>query len=331
MGRNIKGFSLIEMAIVMVIFGLVLASASSILTLFVNRGGSEKTRQMIASDKSALISFVQKDKNLPEQDDFSTSVSYPQDSFNHQFFYYADPILDKTMSGWNLGDLTDINTVCGSGYTNTEVWICNNANCADAADYVKISNIAFVIASGGENKVMQTTDNNGIIKVYPQGTDAIVSSSDANLAMKYDDIVDWMSLDELRSKVGCDGESIRFVTQAMPYAQKDTAYSVRLYVEGGIPYANGSTAEYGFKIEDDNDNAQLITDGLHFYFSASDSDELKTTASTYEKGQFVRIAGNSSNFSQQTYKITIEVQDKAQKAKSEDTKYSRTFILNAAN
>jgi len=330
MGRNIKGFSLIEMAIVMVIFGLVLASASSILTLFVNRGGAEKTRQMIASDKSALISSVQKGKKLPIQSAFSTSVSYPQDSFNHQFFYYADPILDKTMSGWNLVDLTDINTVCGSGYTNTEVWICNNANCADAADYVKISNIAFVIASGGENKALQTINNNGIIRVYPQGTDAIASNSDTDLKMKYDDIVDWMSLDELRSKVGCEGESIKFVTQTMPYAKKGTAYSVRLYVEGGIPHANGSTAEYGFRIEDENDNAKLITDGLHFYFSADDADELKTTASTFQKGQFVRIAGNSSNFSQQSYKITIEVQDKAQESNDNDY-YTRTFILNAAN
>ncbi|WP_415238550.1 type II secretion system protein, partial [Seleniivibrio woodruffii] len=52
--KNERGFSLFEMAIVLVIFGLVLASASSVLTLFVNRGGSEKTRQMMEANKNAL-------------------------------------------------------------------------------------------------------------------------------------------------------------------------------------------------------------------------------------------------------------------------------------
>lgn len=333
-----KGFSLIEMAIVLVIFGLVLASASSILTLFVNRGGAEKTRQMMVSDKNAIVSYAQTNKQLPDNDsdavtdnDFEDAVSYPADSYNQNFFYYPDPNLWKETWGLTNAAFGNISVVCGLSSTNTSIRLCESKACTSPTS--TINNVAFVIVSNGENKIRQTAVSSNIINVYPQGTDLVgINDSDVSTTkMKYDDIVDWISLDELRSKVGCDGESIKFMTQTLPYAKKGTAYSVRLYVDGGIPYVgSGNVAQYGFKIDDvDNDNAELRTDGLKFYFSDSDTNELLTTASTFSQGSFVRIAGNSSNFSQQVYKITIQVQDRAMAAQSKT--YTRTFIINAVN
>ncbi len=332
---NDKGFSLIEMAIVLVIFGLVLASASSILTLFVNRGGAEKTRQMMVSDKNAIVSYAQTNKELPDENDtetdndFEDAVSYPADSNNQNFFYYSDPNLLKSTWGLTNAAFANISIICGLSSTNTSVKLCENKACTSPTS--TISNVAFVIVSNGENKIRQTAVSSNVINVYPQGTDLVgIDDSDVSTTkMKYDDIVDWISLDELRSKVGCDGESIKFMTQTLPYAKKGTAYSVRLYVDGGIPYAGtGNVAQYGFKIEDVDDNAELRTDGLKFYFSDSDTNELLTTASTFSQGSFVRIAGNSTNFSQQVYKITIQVQDRTM---SSSAHYTRTFIINATN
>ncbi|TCK60615.1 type II secretion system protein [Seleniivibrio woodruffii] len=328
--KNERGFSLFEMAIVLVIFGLVLASASSVLTLFVNRGGSEKTRQMMEANKNALVSYVQANYELPTTDEFSGSVTYPTDGYNINLYYYVDPILDKSMSTWELDSLSpEINSVCGASYTNTQVIICTTAAC-DNTDTNKttVENVAFVMASGGDNKNLQTADVSGVVKVYPQGSVIDANTTVTNRAEGYDDIVDWISLNELRSKVGCDGEYIKFTSQMMPAVKKSTSYSYNFYVEGGIPF-NGTSnqAEYEWRFTD--------TDALGFSVTRRDYNDsqigtaLDGGSSSWVQGHHLKISGNSA-LGKSQYRIKIDVRDKAQKAKDINSNgYTRTFILNA--
>jgi prepilin-type N-terminal cleavage/methylation domain-containing protein len=346
MNTKIKGFSLVEMAIVLVIFGLVLASASSILTLFVNRGGAEKTRQMITSDKSSIVSYVQTNGQLPTVaipnatpiTDFWRNVSYPIDGYNVDFFYFSDPILDKSV--WNLAALPAFNVVCGATGTNTLVQICNDLNCSAPTT---VNNIAFVIASGSENKNVQTgvttAAGTNTIRIDFQGTAGVdnytntnpnVRPVDFNRQEAYDDIVDWMTLDELRSKVGCDAEAIKFMSQVMPPAKRGADYTYNFYIEGGVPidavYGGTHVAEYEWNVfgKPDNDNTLLNSIFNFNVVRNSVPTGINTLSNTvYTQGAFLQVTGNSSSFTQGQYIIEINVRDRA------NTTYTRKFILNA--
>jgi len=337
--KNERGFSLFEMAIVLVIFGLVLASASSVLTLFVNRGGSEKTRQMMEANKNALVSFVQSNYQLPTTAvdntapfiDFQHNVTYPTDGYNTVFTYYADPILDKSIADWDLEDITDqvtVNSVCGASYTNTAIQICTNADCSASTT---VANVAFLMISGGENRGVQTADSTAAsgVRTYTvrtQDTAAVEFVDDEDRTAQYDDIVDWISLNELRSKVGCDGEYIKFTSHMMPAVKKNVAYSYNFYVEGGIPFkGNNNYPEYEWRFTD--------TDALGFTMTKRDNNDsqigssLTSGDSGWVQGHHLKISGNSA-LGKSQYRIKIDVRDQAGK-ESGSTGYTRTFILNA--
>ncbi len=350
MKDNVKGFSLVEMAIVLVIFGLIMSAASSILVLFVNKGGAERTRKMVESDKNAIYSYVSSNRELPTKTLFLSSVTYPTDGYDRNIHYFADPILDKSNGWWNSGSdvYNDIvNTVCGSYYTNTEVWVCKNSTCADSdTDRTAVKDIAYVVISGSENKNIQTGVNTAVksgtnvIRVYPQGSDKVDDyASDMNRVEKYDDIVDWVTLNELRTGSGCDPEQYKFLSQTMPAASTDAEYVFNFYVEGGIPIASDNTAnanaEYNWSVEEEVDTGDpKITDNGDFGFkvvsSAGTETALTTDGATDEQGAFLRLSGNSTTYDSQQYRFRVTVTDKAYEAKpSAEHKYTQTFILNA--
>lgn len=343
---NKKAFSLIEMAIVLVIFGLILASASSVLTLFVNKGGAERTRKMIESDKSSLYSYVTGNKQLPNS--MSTVVTYPTDAYNKNFYYFSDTILNKTISGWNLNQpgMSDVNAICGAYYTNIQVQVCTNASCSSHND---VNNVAFVIASGGDNKNIQTSavlsSGTYVVKVYPQGADAKDDyTTDMNRTEKYDDIVDWVTLDELRNKAGCGAERFSYLNTTMPAMLEGSLYSFNFYVTGGVPFAyyNSSSSqyqpEYMWKVDDRGGLDSSLTSplpadptvGIFTVRHADGSVAGKLTTTTDEvQGAYLQLAGNSTSFDQSSYTITITVTDKASALGSTSKPYTKRFMVNA--
>ncbi|MGE4319258.1 MAG: type II secretion system protein [Deferribacterales bacterium] len=348
MKDNVKGFSLVEMAIVLVIFGLIMSAASSILVLFVNKGGAEKTRRMVESDKNAIYSYVSSSRELPTKTLFLSSVTYPTDGYGKQVHYYADPILDKSIGWWNAGsDVYNnvVNTVCGSYYTNTEVWVCKNATCADSdTDRTAVKNIAYAVISGSENKNIQTGVNTvvksgaNVIRVYPQGSDAKDDyTTDMNRAEKYDDVVDWVTLNELRTGSGCDPEQYKYLSQTMPAASTDSGYVFNFYIEGGIPIASDNTAnaqaEYNWSVEEITGDPKITSNGSFGFKvvnSAGSESSLTTDGVTVGQGAFLRLSGNSSSYDSQQYRFRVTVTDKAYAAKpSAEYKFTKTFILNA--
>ncbi len=254
---NRNGFTLIEMAIVLVIVGLLIGMGVGMIGPLTNRAKMNETRDSLSANVEAITSWAASNNRLPagytELDSLSI-LSKKTDAWGNWFYYFYDPLLSPTPGN-----------ICGRKTTN--LTICKTLACAPSD---RISNIAYAIISAGENYNPQTgiipcpTGVSGIcLGVYETGENnggnGIDNCTDTtncptlNIPVltppfiriqrpvseiePYDDIVKWVTLDELRSKTGCQGAQLKIVNNELPYGSVLNAYSVTIIADGGFPFS----------------------------------------------------------------------------------------------
>lgn len=308
MKRRNNGFSLVEMAVVLIIFGLVLAAASSILTLFVNKGGSERTRKMIESNKNALFSIAASEGYLQaaavDTKPANISLNYPKDAYGTAFYLITDAALGYTTAK----DQLDYKPICGANGTALTLDICDDIDCNTSTT---VTDVAFVIISGSENKNVQTESVSGAVKIYYQGQSVDdQTATGINRVEKYDDIADWVTLPELRVKAGCDPEKLRFLDTAMPVVQDGEPYNFDIYAEGGVPYAKSgapTVSEYDFTLDDDDG---FLGHGVTMtVMSESTAVGVLTALNPSEKGTHLSFTGNATTMPNASYRVIITIED----------------------
>lgn len=343
---NRKGFSLVEMAVVLIIFGLVLASASSILTLFVNKGGAERTRKMMEANKNALFSIAASeqypylmdtatdDMTAGEMNAELSDLSYPKDAYGRDFLL----ILDSALGYTDAKDELEYSPICGTDSTTMTLRICNASGdiatvCDESSEYSEVSDVAFVLVSGSVNKNIQTDLNtsDNSVTVYYQGQDGAddhpYGVSGSQTAQQYDDIVDWVTLPELRAKAGCDPQKLRLLDSSMPVVQEGEDYNFSIYAEGGVPYADGTNEEYLFTLAEDDDFLATTVS-----IDVIDSDG--TVASNLNadgvngQGTHLQFSGNATPVANSVYRVIITVEDNSSGVSSgADNSITRTLYI----
>jgi len=235
--RNVRGFTLIELAIVLVIVGLLIAAGASLVGPLTRRAKITETQQTVEAAVASLISYAATNHRLPTGSEFPAAVRNSNDSWGRPLTYYFDPNLTAILAG-------STDAVCGRRTTNFT--ICRDVACTAATN---IPNVAFIVVSGSENFNTQTgviapggcPAGQTCIGVYDIGTPNIDDfPTDVNRPEEYDDIVRWTTLDELRSKAGCQGTQLRIINDSLPFGQVGVAYNnVSVFADGGVPYAAG--------------------------------------------------------------------------------------------
>lgn len=309
MKRNTRGFSLVEMAVVLIIFGLVLASASSVLMLFVNKGGAERTRKMIDANKNVLFSIAASDGYLQDTPIESRAanagtsyVTYPADAYGKGFHV----MIDGTLGYTDEKDRLDYSPVCGTDRTVMSLRLCNDDECSSPA---VINDIAFVLVSGSANKNIQTDADSGVVTVYTQGDDGIDDySGDMDRPEMYDDITDWATLPELRTQAGCEPRRLRLLDTSMPMVREGEWYSFRIYAEGGVPFRQSAVSEtvpeYDFTLVDKGG----LTFNFRFFVKGETSDS-ELTLGVPGRGEYLMIEGNTTPVGTEPYLVKILVED----------------------
>jgi prepilin-type N-terminal cleavage/methylation domain-containing protein len=327
MSKSRNGFSLVEMAIVLIIFGLVLASASSILTLFVNKGGAERTRKMIEANKNVLYSIAAADGEYTAAT--INSLTYPTDAYGVGFEVFIDPTLFKYINlPSNNKKFLDYSPICGTDSTTYSVNVCTNAACTTSTT---VNDVAIVIASASANKNVQTNEASSVFTIYLQGTNADDFTGDFTRAEGYDDIVDWVTLPELRAKAGCDPQKIDFLSTDMPDIEEGQEYSFSIYPKGGVPFENtngGDISKYNFELDDIDELTDAAT-GIKITMETDDGEELNEGNPTSSApGTHLVFSGNAASSLDDSYRVRITISDdSATVSGNNNNKVTRTLYI----
>lgn len=235
MMNNQAGFTIIEMAIVMVIIGLIVGFGASLIGPLSIRAKRIESTETVAAGAEAIVGFAAANNGvLPTAAQFPTIIKKRNDAWSSPIEYIYNAALADGLP--TTGDL------CTRRTTRISLRQCPDAACTAP---VTVSNVAFVVLSGGENFNNQTAGSlavNGatVINVYPYGVGNVDNlAAGINRPEPYDDIVQWATLDELRAKVGCRGPQLAVLNNELPPGRLTSPYSAAVYVDGGVPFAAG--------------------------------------------------------------------------------------------
>jgi prepilin-type N-terminal cleavage/methylation domain-containing protein len=306
MKNSQSGFTIIEMAIVMVIIGLLVGFGTSLVRPLSIRAKRMESTETVEAGTAAIVGHATASRGiLPTAAQFPGIIKKRNDAWTHPLHYIYDANLaDGNPASGNL---------CTRRTTRITVNQCQDAACSSS---VTVPNVAFLLLSGGENFNNQTggsaaVTGSTVINTYPNGLDSIDDySGDLNRSERYDDIVQWATLNELRSQIGCRGPQLSILNNELPPGKVANSYSAAIYVDGGVPFSSGG--EYLWCIEtpsgtspaglDFRDHTATSTIGC-----TTDGSNLSETNGAWTDADFVEIDGTPTTAG--SYLITIWVRD----------------------
>lgn len=199
-----SGFTLIELAIVLVIIGMLVGMGAGLLGPMTERLKLSQTREAVDDAYAALLGYAAANRTLPAA--LANLSSRTKDAYSADLLYY--PVSGITGS--------DLCTNSGTYFTVTD-------------EGTSKTNVAFIIYSIGRNACNETGTASPFTKsiVGTVGTCA----SDANAG--YDDTVKYIDIDQLREQI-CN--AFKIVTDTLPIGKEEVSYaSTTLEATDGTP------------------------------------------------------------------------------------------------
>ncbi len=329
---NSRGFSLVEMALVLVVVGIVIGIGAGMIGPLTTMSKTRESREILESDIASVSSWSASNNRLPtftptppDTTRFDQIVRSPVDSWGRPLMYLYDANLAPSGSNVPTKD-----TICGR--KTTAISITDTT----VIPTVTTNNVAFVIISQGEDALTQTTLNGILNGVALNGV--IAGSGAATGTITRDptisDIIRWITLDELRSKVGCQGAQLRIVNNELPPATVASIYpNITLSIDGGATAAS----TYRWCIE--SIAATPLPTGLTFTTttpalpirvtpantcaSLPEASWGVVTASPY----LLTISGTPAANMQGAYSFTLYVRDNNDTTGANDNITSKAFVL----
>lgn len=202
-----SGFTIIELAIVLIVIGILLGVGASLVGPLTKRIKRSDSREVVKAAKEAVLGFAVKYKRLPDTTEFANNIKN-LDAWGNTLFYYTDNSLTTgnicyvSFTGFRIDDQCPTGEGCGTGHS-----CCKQDG-------------AFIILSKAENGGNDTS---------PSGLPPFIILEQSDT---YDDIVAYGSIPELKNNVlACAG--IEIVTTTLPNATEDSLYTTTLIGRGG--------------------------------------------------------------------------------------------------
>jgi len=311
-----QGLTLVEVAIVLVIFGLIIGLGTSLIGPLTKRAKITETRDIVNAAVESEKGFAAKNNRLPTNTEFPQAVRNPNDAWTKPLVYFVDSSLTTSSNNPSEG-------ICGRKTTN--LIVCTDVNCNN-----QIPDVAFIVVSGGPNYNVQTgpsttspcPSGKTCYKVYPQDTPNVDDyPNDFTRQEEYDDIVKWVTIDELRIKAGCQGAQLKILNNELPSGLVNSDYKATIYAEGGVPFQSGG--KYKWCIQGN------LPSGLSFDPHTLSSEDVSYCSSLSEASwvQADKLKINGKPTAQGTYPLTFFVRDNQDPIGSNDNIAQKTLVL----
>ncbi len=308
--KNIKnaGFSLIELSIVLVIMGILISFGTGMIAPLTKRVKYTETKEVVNAAVESIISFAAANNRIPTTSEFPNIVRTTRDAWAKDLYYIPDV---------NLDDLNAVG-VCGRKTTGITVRIPKDT----PPYYIDIFDVAFVIVSGSENYNIQTNKNDvsGRVTVYQTGTiniDDYDSATDMNRPETYDDIIKWITLNELRAKTGCQGSQLKIINNELPYGFQNSQYSATVFADGGVPFGSGGKYKWC--------RQESSPTGLTFNPSTLSANALGLSENLWGQADRLTISGTPTAFG--NFTLTVFVRDNNDTSGANDNITQKTLVL----
>lgn len=216
-----RGFTLVELAVSMVVIGILLGLGMSMVGPLMTTIKVRESKENLGAAVESINSWASGNNRLPDTDDTKPDTYWKNiaktstDAWGRDFIYLYDT---------NLAPVTATkDTICGRRTTAISLIDSNNST---------IQNVAYVVLSQGDDATTQATLNGAVPE---SGAATGIITLDA----KVSDIARWVTIDELRTKIGCQGAQLKIVNNELPFGNKSTAYGpLMIYADGGTQSGN---------------------------------------------------------------------------------------------
>jgi len=277
-----EGFTLVEIAIVLVIVGLLISLGAALLGPLTKKTKMTESREVVKTARDAFLGFVVKNGFLPREEAVATppcinascqvgTTCDPfcevgvrrSDSWGSNLMYYAADEIEG--AGRNA---------CGVNTTAMQVNDCQSGTC------VTKTNVAYVIYSLGADVNGECTGTTSpyTVRLQDFGYDAGCVPNPTNPQFRYDDIVQYISLDEIRAAMGCAQPLAITSPTTLLQGEEDSFYSYSLQAIGGrSPYTWQAWSGSGLTL---NTASGLISGTINYKTSAPNAGELSNCTET---------------------------------------------------
>lgn len=284
---NNRGITLVEIAIVLIVIGILIGLGASLIGPLTKRVKLNETRGTVKQAKESILGYAVKNGFLPA--DLDSAGAKKLDAWGRELKYYPASELSS-------GD------ICGKNTSSMQVYECVNTDCSV---YLIKSNIAFVIYSTGDDAEGSCTGTSSPFYVREQGMPytAPCTYNPTSPQFYYDDVVGYASLDEIRSLRGCPQPLTITSPATLPEGEEDIFYSYSLQAIGGKPpYTWTGTAGNGLTL-----NESGLISGTINVNSSSNTGELTTCSGSIQINATVNDSAGSPPLSS-TFTVPVRPQ-----------------------
>jgi prepilin-type N-terminal cleavage/methylation domain-containing protein len=342
-----EGFTLIELALVLMIVGIVLGLGAGVVGSLLKDTAVKKTKETIDATFDAVVGFTASNKRLPATaptNEFLPILRTPTDNWGRTINYVYDNNLIAAPAGGA--------DICGRRTTTLSIRRCNYNPCTDAdlASWTDISNVAMIIWSNGPNYNNQLLDDNnrtinvntgpfaGRVRASMLGTQDVPAVGNPT-GLEFDDIVKWVTIDELRTRAGCQGSPLKILNNELPFGSKSINYVwnvnplATVFVEGGVPYTSvggnyrwciQTTAPTGITVRSFYLNLG-VPQSADITLSVFNADCLTWPEANWQRSDKLIVSGQPST--EGSYGLTFFVRDDQDSGGANDNIEHKTFVL----
>ena len=354
-----RGFSLIELSVVMVIIGVIIAAGITIYKPSVINVMDAKTKIIISANIDALVGYSAVQQRLPSHEGYPSLVRSQKDGFGNDTIYIP------------AHGFTGLRSVCDTSFTNLSL--------VPRRGGARVNNVAFIIQSYGND------GENDLKREYPsQPPDDDDGNNDGNndgkhdgkydgkhygrhdgrhdgkhwdnddqeddvpfdigkktiytvptwvggndKAIAKDDIVEWATMAEIQAAAKC-GPALRITTTNLANGVDRRPYLSDIFALGGTHFRSGGNYEWC--------GTGFLTHGLGLVTVNNDksvralsrSDECSFDSGNWSRGDYISVYSWNHHPKKGVGTLKVFVRDNDGSNTAQHHYASETFILDVA-